>query len=84
MTLANISIYNGKILIDNEWTGKIVLENGMITKELSQYSLKEIIKSFQLQTNELYKDHSREQIKFINGYVDPLTEKRLKQATYGL
>ena len=84
MTLADISIYNGKILVNNEWTGKMVLKDGTITTELSQYSLREIIKSFQLQSNELYADHSREQIKFITGYVDPLTEKRLKQATYGL
>lgn len=84
MTLSNIKIYNGRILVDDVWNGKLVLEDGSITKEFSQYSLKEIIKSFQLQTNKLYKDHSKEQIKFITGYVDPLTEKRLKQATQGL
>lgn len=84
LTLSNIKIVNGKILLDNQWTGKLVLEDGSITKELGQYSLREIIKQFQIKTNELYKDHSREQIKFINGYVDLLTEKRLKQATYGL
>ena len=84
MTLSNIKILNGRILVNNEWTGKLVLYNGSITTELSQYSLKEIIKSFQLSTNQFYKHQTTEQIKFINGFVDPLTERRLKQATQGL
>lgn len=84
MTLSNIKILNGRILVNNEWTGKLVLYDGSITTELSQYSLKEIIKSFQLNTNQFYKHQTTEQIKFINGFVDPLTERRLKQATQGL
>lgn len=84
MTLSNIKILNGRILVNNEWTGKLVLYDGSITTELSQYSLKEIIKSFQLSTNQFYKHQTTEQIKFINGFVDPLTERRLKQATQGL
>lgn len=81
LTLANIKICNGRILVDNKWCGKLVLADGTITKELSQFSLKEIIKTFQIRTNELYKEQSKEQIKFITGYLDPLTEKRLKQIT---
>lgn len=84
MTLSNIKILNGRILVNNEWIGKLVLYDGSITTELSQYSLKEIIKSFQLSTNQFYKHQTTEQIKFINGFVDPLTERRLKQATQGL
>lgn len=84
LTLSNTQISNGRILVDGNWTGKLVLEDGTITRELSQYSLREIIKQFQLSTNHFYKDQSKEQIKFITGFVDPLTEKRLKQATQGL
>lgn len=79
LTLIDSSIVNGRILNNGVWTGQLVLEDGTITKELSQYSLKEIIKQFQIMTNDYYKDKSKEQIKFITGFVDPLTEKRLKQ-----
>lgn len=80
LTLMDIRIMNGKIMTNDKWTGKLVLKDGTITKELSQYSLREIVKQFQLSTNNFYKEQSKEQIKFINGFVDPLTEKRLKQA----
>ena len=82
ITLNNIEIKNGHILTNNEWKGKIVLEDGRITQELSQYSLREIIKSFQIEYNEIYKNHSSDQIKFINGYLDPITENALKKLTY--
>ena len=80
LTLINVKIVNGRILKDNQWTGKIVLSNGTVTKDSAKYSLREIIKQFQIATNKFYQYQSKEQIKFINGFVDPLTEKRLKQA----
>ena len=76
--LSNMKIVNGRILVNNVWTGKLVLEDGSITKEISKNSLKEIIKEFQIKTNKHYENQTSEQIKFINGYVDPITEKRLK------
>ena len=74
----SMKILNGRILINDEWKGQCVLPNGMITSKNAMYSLKSLIKSFQLSANDFYKNQSEEQIKFISGNVDPLTEKRLK------
>ena len=74
----NMKIINGRFFISNEWTGKFVLKNGLITSDDAKYSLKSIIKSFQLSSNDFYKNQTDEQIKFISGNVDPITEKRLK------
>lgn len=80
MQLSGVQILNGKWMENGEWTGKLVLSNGLITTEFAEYSLKEIIKNFQISSNEFYKNQSSEQIKFITGNIDPLTERRLKQA----
>lgn len=80
MQLSGVQILNGKWIENGEWTGKLVLTNGTITTEFAEYSLKEIIKNFQISSNEFYKNQSSEQIKFITGNIDPLTERRLKQA----
>ena len=72
-----ISIKNGYWYYLDKWTGQIVLPSGIITKENAQYSLRQIIKDFQIETNAYYKNNSKEQIKFINGYLNPLTEQRL-------
>lgn len=77
MTLSPIEIINGRWLFNKEWTGSIVLSNGTITKEISRNSLKELVKAYQLQCNQYYKYQNSELIKFINGYVTPLTEKWL-------
>lgn len=74
----NMKILNGRFIINNEWTGKFVLSNGIITTGNARYSLKSIIKTFQLSSNDFYKNQTDEQIKFISGNVDPITEKRLK------
>ena len=74
----NMKIINGRFFISNEWTGKFVLKNGLITSDDAKYSLKSIIKSFQLSSNDFYKNQTDEQIKFISGNVDPITEKTLK------
>lgn len=77
MTLSPIEILNGKVLYNHEWTGAFVLSNGKFTKEHAKNSLKEIIKSFQLKNNDHYKYQNTELIKFVNGYINPLTEKYL-------
>lgn len=79
MQLSNIKILNGRLLKNNEWSGKLVLSNGRITKDLASNSLREIVKAFQIYINDFYKNHTEKQIKFINGYVDPITEYYLKQ-----
>ena len=70
-------IISGKWIVNGQWTGSIVLSDGRITKELSKNTLKEIIKEYQIFCNSYYKNQSSELIKFINGYVTPLTEKWL-------
>ena len=76
-SLSSIQIVNGHWLINNEWSGAIVLSNGRIVTGISKNSLKEIIKSYQIGFNDYYKNQNSESIKFINGYVTPLTEKWL-------
>lgn len=81
MQLTNIKILNGRLIVNDEWSGKLVLSSGLITKDLASNSLKEIIKDFQIKSNIFYKNKTENQIKFINGYVDPLTERLIKQYT---
>ena len=78
-----IQIINGRWYIDNQWTKKIVLEDGSMTSEEASNSLQQIIQQYQFLANEWYKLHNGEQIKFCFGYVDPLTEKYLKQIMSG-
>lgn len=79
MSLSPVEIISGRWLFNGEWTGSIVLSDGRITKEISRNSLKEIIKAFQKSCNNYYKYQNSELIKFITGYVTPLTEKWLNQ-----
>lgn len=72
-----IKIMNGKVYINDEWNKQYVLSSGYFTKEIGYRSLKEIIKNFQIECNKYYKYNSDELITFINGYVDPLTERWL-------
>ena len=81
MGLSNMKILNGRFIVNDEWAGKLVLSSGLITKDLASNSLKEIIKDFQIKSNIFYKDKTENQIKFINGYVDPLTERLINQYT---
>ena len=76
-----MKILNGRFIVNDEWAGKLVLSSGLITKDLASNSLKEIIKDFQIKSNIFYKDKTENQIKFINGYVDPLTERLINQYT---
>ena len=55
------------------------MQDGKITLGDARYSLKSLIKSFQLSTNDFYKNQTEDQIKFISGNLDPITEKRLKE-----
>jgi len=79
-----MQIKNGKFILHDKQTGSMVLSNGFITKENAINSLREIIKHFQIESNKIYKNNSKEQIKFINGYVNPLTEKRLNMLFNGI
>lgn len=74
---SNMQIINGRFFINNNWTGKFVLSDGTITSGDARYSLRSIIKEFQLSSNDFYKNQTDKQIKFISGNVDPLTESRL-------
>ena len=82
LEISPVTIINGRWLFNGEWTGAIVLSNGQITKEIAKNSLKEIIKDFQLSSNRFYKNQNSQLIKFINGYVTPLTEKWITIETY--
>lgn len=79
MVKTNMKIINGRLIINNEWNGQFVLQDGKITLGDARYSLKSLIKSFQLSTNDFYKNQTEDQIKFISGNLDPITEKRLKE-----
>lgn len=76
---SNMKIINGRFFIDDSWTGQFVLSNGLITTGDARYALKSLIESFQLSTNKFYNGQTKDQIKFISGNLDPLTEKYLKQ-----
>ena len=78
-----IQIINGRWYNNNQWTKKIVLEDGSMTSEEASNSLQYIIQQYQFLANEWYKSHNGELIKFCFGYVDPLTEKYLKQIVSG-
>ena len=77
MEKTEVTILNGKWLDNGVWNGMIVLSDGTISNNSSGNSLKEIVKQIQIQINKIYKNNASEQIKFINGYVNPLTEKYL-------
>ena len=79
---SGVIILNGKWIENNQWNGKIVLNDGTICTQLAKNSLREIIKNFQIQINKKYKNQTNEEIKFINGYFTPLTEKYLNILLY--
>lgn len=79
---SGIHILNGRWIENNKWTGKIVLSNGTICTEFAKNSLREIIKNFQIQINKKYKNQTSDEIKFINGYLTPTTEKYLNILLY--
>ena len=75
--ITNVKIENGQFLENNVLIGKSVLESGYISIN-SSLSLREHIINFQVASNTHFNGFVKEQIKFINGYVTPITEKRLK------
>lgn len=75
-----VFILNNKLFENNIHKNNMVLSNGYITSNDGTQSLKYLILQFQLAINKRYKLQNGEQIKFINGYVNPLTEKYLNLA----
>ena len=75
--ITTVKIENGQFLENNVLIGKSVLESGYISIN-SSLSLREHIINFQVASNTHFNGFVKEQIKFINGYVTPITEKRLK------
>lgn len=78
-TMSNMEVKNGRIYVNKQFDGRIVLSNGRVADVNSEYSLKTTIKRFQLAVNNTAQYlglNSMDKITWTIGYYDVETDEQ--------
>lgn len=79
-TKSRVSIINSRMYVDDVFDGTYVLPDGKIAREDAEYSLKSLVKKFQLMINDKYENEgtpTADRLKWTIGYYDVETDKEL-------